>query len=100
MKVEVKNLEILRNKFSNSILGFVCDLYIDSKRAAWTDVNFNNEQMVDIRPIDGAESLINEARDYFRSQPKVRNERYNYEYQPTLESEVIRLVKEEIKGKI
>jgi hypothetical protein len=56
--------------------------------------------MVDIRPIDGAESLINEARDYFRSQPKVRDERYNYEYQPTLDSEIIRLVKEEIKGKI
>ena len=100
MKVEVKNLEILRNNFSNSILGFICDLYIDGKRAAWTDVNFNNEQMVNIRSIDGAESLINDVREYLRSQPKVRDERYNYEYQPTLDSEIIRLVKEATKGKI
>lgn len=84
MKIQIKNIQF-SEAMSEETNAFAASLYINGKKVGgckntgqggctdyWGDTPEDRE-------------IIKEAEDYFRSQPKKHSERFNFDYQPTLE---------------
>jgi hypothetical protein len=84
MKIELKNIKF-SEALSEETNAFTADLYINGKKVGYcrndgrggcTDYHAYNVQ---------DREVIKKAEEYFKSLPKAHSERFNFDYQPTLE---------------
>ena len=87
MKIELKKISF-NERMSEETNCFVADLYINGKKVGYvkndgrggcTDYHGDSKE---------ANQVIREAEAYFNSLPKVKEVKYNFEYQPTLENAI------------
>jgi len=85
MKIELKKISF-NERMSEETNCFVADLYINGKKVGYVK-NDGRGGCTDYHG-DSKESnvLIREAEEYCKTLPKVKVEKHNFEYQPTLES--------------
>jgi len=87
MKVELKKIQF-SEALSEETNAFTADLYINGKKVGYCRNDGRggpNDYYADTT--EGRE-LIRKAEAYFQGLPKKKSERFNFTYQPTLESEI------------
>ena len=98
MKLQLKNIKFYEN-LSEETNCFIADLFINGKKIAYvkndgrggsTDYGLYNIE---------SKEILRETELYFNSMPMKRNEEFNINYQPTLESEIDELFEQWLKIK-
>jgi hypothetical protein len=98
MKVELKKISF-NERMSEETNCFVADLYINGKKVGYCK-NEGRGGCTDYRGDTKEDNvLIAEAEAYYKSLPKVKDEKYNFTYQPTLESAIDEQLEEYLKAK-
>ena len=98
MKLELKNVKFYES-MSEETNCFQADLFINGKKIAYVK-NTGQGGCTDYGVHDfKLHSVLREAESYFNSMPKKKNEEFNFEYQPTLESEIDDLFESWLKVK-
>jgi len=84
MKIELKNIKF-SEAMSEETNAFTADLFINGKKVGYCK-NQGHGGCTDYNSYEPENrKVIQEAEAYFKSLPKVKEEKYNFEYQPTLE---------------
>jgi hypothetical protein len=98
MKIELKRVSF-NERMSEETNCFVADLYINGKKVGECS-NDGRGGCTDYRG-DRPEhyQVIRDAENYFNSLPKVKDEKYNFEFQPSLESAIDDQFEEYLKAK-
>ena len=87
MKIELKKISF-NERMSEETNCFIADLYINGKKVGYVK-NDGCGGCTDYRGNTREDNvLIAEAEAYFKPLPKVKEEKYNFEYQPTLENAI------------
>ena len=98
MNVQLKNIKF-SEAMSEETEAFTADFYINGKKVGYCK-NTGQGGCTDYRPYNPEDwSVIREAEEYFKSLPKVHSERFNFDYQPTLELAIGDCLDEWLKAK-
>ena len=98
MKVELKKISF-NERMSEETNCFIADLYINGIKVGECS-NEGHGGCTDYgSPTNEGRELIKKAEAYYKSLPKVKDEKYNFEYQPTLEGAIDEQLEEYLKAK-
>jgi len=105
MKIELKKISF-NERMSEETNAFTADLYINGKKVGYCK-NQGHGGPTDYHADTSCASgftranieLIAKAEAYFKSLPKVKDEKYNFEYQPTLENAIDEQLENYLKAK-
>jgi hypothetical protein len=98
MKVELKKISF-NERMSEETNCFTADLYINGRKVGECK-NEGHGGCTDYHGDTKEDNvLIAKAEAYYKSLPKVKDEKYNFEYQPTLEGAIDEQLEEYLKAK-
>jgi len=98
MKIELKKISF-SEALSEETNAFTADLYINGKKVGYCR-NDGRGGCTDYHPYNVQDrEVIREAEEYFKSQPQKHSERFDFDYQPTLELAIGDLLDDWLKAK-
>ena len=99
MKIDIRNVKLTKELATKNITGVWCDLYINDRYCAMIDVCLSVDYKMDIYHLEGCIEILEEANDYFLSKPLDDSRGYSNPFQPSLEGEILRLIKEHVENR-
>ena len=99
MKLAIRNVKLTKELATKNITGVWCDLYINDRYCAMVDVCFSGDYKMNIYNLEGGIEILEEANDYFLSKPLDDSRGYSSPFQPSLEGEILRLIKEHVENR-
>ena len=99
MKIDIRNVKLTKELATKNITGVWCDLYINDRYCAMIDVCLSVDCKIDIYHLEGCIEILEEANDYFLSKPLDDSRGYSSPFQPSLEGEILRLIKEHVENR-
>ncbi len=99
MKLAIRNVKLTKELATKNITGAWCDLYINDRYCAMIDVCLSVDYKMDIYHLEGCIEILEEANDYFLSKPLDDSRGYSNPFQPSLEGEILMLIKEHVENR-
>ena len=98
MKIELKKISF-NERLSEETNCFGADLYINGKKVGECKNSGHGGCTDYYGDTPEGKKLIAEAEAYYKSLPKVKNEKYSFTYQPTLENAIDEFLENHLKAK-
>lgn len=99
MKIDIRNVKLTKELATKNITGVWCDLYINDRYCAMIDICLSVDYKMDIYHLEGCIEILEEANDYFLSKPLDDSRGYSNPFQPSLEGEILRMIKEHVENR-